>query len=173
MLPASQLWLIPALPLVAAAIGAAAPRTARRLPVFLALAAITGSFLLSVVALVGALAAPAAKLTANFTWFVAGSTPVRLGWLLDPLGALMSVMVCAVSVLVFIFSIAYLREDPRLGRFFTCLSLFVAAMLGLLVANSLLLLLLCWELVGLASYLLIGFWFDRHSAAAAAKSRKQ
>lgn len=169
MLPASQLWLIPALPLVAAVVGAAAPRTARRLPVVLALVAILGSFLLSSAALFGALAAPAAKLTANFTWFLAGSTPVRLGWLLDPLGALMSVLVCAVSVLVFVFSTAYLREDPRIGRFFTCLSLFVAAMLGLLVANSLLLLLVCWELVGLASYLLIGFWFERPAAAAAAK----
>lgn len=169
MLHASQLWLIPALPLLAAVVGAAVPRTARRLPVALALGAIIGSFLLSLGALAGALAAPAAKLTANVTWFWAGSTAVRVGWLLDPLGALMSVLVCGVSVLVFIFSTAYLRDDPRLGRFFTCLSLFVAAMLGLLVANSLLLLLVCWELVGLASYLLIGFWFERPSAAAAAK----
>lgn len=169
MLHASQLWLIPALPLLAAVIGAAAPRSARRLPVVVALGAISGSFLLSLAALAGALAAPAAKLTSNFVWFSAGSTAVRLGWLLDPLGAVMSVLVCGVSVLVFIFSTAYLRDDPRLGRFFTCLSLFVAAMLGLLVANSLLLLLVCWELVGLASYLLIGFWFERPAAAAAAK----
>src|SRR5581483_1557479 len=68
-----------------------------------------------------------------------------------------------------IFSLGYMREDENFTRFFCFMSLFAAAMLGLLIANSLLLLFVCWELVGLASYLLIGFWFHRPEAAAAAK----
>jgi NADH-quinone oxidoreductase subunit L len=78
-------------------------------------------------------------------------------------------MVTFVGTLIFIFSLGYMREDANAKQFFCFLSLFAAAMLGLLVANSLLLLFICWELVGLASYLLIGFWFHKPSAAAAAK----
>ncbi len=78
-------------------------------------------------------------------------------------------MVTFVSLLIFIFSTGYMKEDANAKQFFCFLSLFAAAMLGLLVANSLLLLFVCWELVGLASYLLIGFWFHKPSAAAAAK----
>jgi len=72
-------------------------------------------------------------------------------------------------LLIFIFSLGYMQADANFKQFFCFLSLFAAAMLGVLVANSLLLLFICWELVGLASYLLIGFWFHKPSAAAAAK----
>ena len=81
----------------------------------------------------------------------------------------MAVMVTFVGMLIFVFSVGYMREDRNFARFFCFLSLFAAAMLGLLVANSLLLLFICWEGVGLASYLLIGFWFEKPEAAAAAK----
>jgi NADH-quinone oxidoreductase subunit L len=81
----------------------------------------------------------------------------------------MSVMVTFVGLQIFVFSLGYMHEDANFTRFFCFLSLFASAMLGLIVANSLLLLFIAWELVGLASYLLIGFWFDRPSAAAAAK----
>ncbi len=168
-LPVQLLWLIPALPLLAAGIGSLTPRSGRGLASGAAIVAMAISFLLSCGALATALAQPAAHLVHNFAWFDLGGSAVRLGWLLDPLTAFMCVMVTFVGTLIFIFSTGYLHEDANFTRFFCFLSLFAAAMLGLLVANSLLLLFICWELVGLASYLLIGFWFHKPSAAAAAK----
>ena len=168
-LPVQLLWLIPALPLLAAGLGALTPRSGRKLASGAAILAMAGSFLLSCGALMTALADPAAHLVYNFAWLDLGEGVLRLGWLLDPLTAFMCVMVTFVGLLIFIFSTGYLHEDPNFTRFFCFLSLFAAAMLGLLVANSLLLLFICWELVGLASYLLIGFWFHKPSAAAAAK----
>lgn len=165
----SLLWLIPALPLLAAGIGALTPRSGRKLASTAAIAAMAGAFLVSCGALATALQNPAAHLVHNFAWFDLGAGAVRLGWLLDPLTALMCVMVTFVGLLIFIFSTGYMHEDANFTRFFCFLSLFAAAMLGLLVANSLLLLFVCWELVGLASYLLIGFWFHKPEAAAAAK----
>jgi len=168
-LPVHYLWLIPALPLLAAVIAALTPRSGRTLAAGVAIAAMVLSFFLSCSALATALAQPAAHATASFNWFDLGNGAVRLGWLLDPLTAFMCVMVTFVSTLIFIFSLGYMKEDANFTRFFCFLSLFAAAMLGILVANSLLLLFVCWELVGLASYLLIGFWFHKPEAAAAAK----
>jgi len=169
MISASQIWLIPALPLLAAAVGALTPRGGRRLAAGATIAAMGAAFLISCGALAGALADPSAHQAANFTWFEVGAGAMRLGWLLDPLTGFMCVMVTFVSLLIFIFSTGYMKEDANFTRFFCFLSLFAAAMLGLIVANSLLLLFICWELVGLASYLLIGFWFHKPEAAAAAK----
>jgi len=163
------LWLIPALPLAAAAIGALTPRGGRTLAAGAAIAAMLGSFVLSCLALRTALVDPSAHLTHNFTWFAFGSEALQLGWLLDPLTAFMCVMVTFVGSLIFIFSTGYMKEDANFTRFFCFLSLFAAAMLGIFVANSLLLVFVSWELVGLASYLLIGFWFHKPEAAAAAK----
>ncbi|MDP1581527.1 MAG: NADH-quinone oxidoreductase subunit L [Candidatus Didemnitutus sp.] len=168
-LSASFLWLIPALPLTAAAIGALTPRGGRKLAAGAAILSMVGAFVLSCLALHGALADPSVHATYNFNWFDLGAGSLRLGFLLDPLTAFMCVMVTFVGLLIFIFSTGYMKEDANFTRFFCFLSLFAAAMLGLLVANSLLLLFICWELVGLASYLLIGFWFHKPSAAAAAK----
>jgi NADH-quinone oxidoreductase subunit L len=78
-------------------------------------------------------------------------------------------MVTFVGLLIFIYSVGYMAHDDNFARFFCFLSLFAGAMLGLVIANSLLLLFICWEIVGLTSYLLIGFWYQRPSAAAAAK----
>ncbi|MBI2517273.1 MAG: NADH-quinone oxidoreductase subunit L [Opitutae bacterium] len=166
---AQHLWLIPALPLAAAAVGALTPRGGRKLAAGAALGAMGAAFVLACLALQTALADPAAKLVSNFDWFDLGNGALRLGFLLDPLTAFMAVMVTFVGLLIFIFSTGYMKEDANYKQFFCFLSLFAAAMLGLVVANSLLLLFICWELVGLASYLLIGFWFHKPSAAAAAK----
>jgi NADH-quinone oxidoreductase subunit L len=168
-LSAQSLWLIPALPLASAAIGALTPRGGRTVASGAAILSMAAAFVVSCLALNGALADPAAKQVYNFAWFDLGSGALRLGFLLDPLTAFMCVMVTFVGLLIFIFSTGYMKEDPNSKQFFCFLSLFAAAMLGLLVANSLLLLFICWELVGLASYLLIGFWFHKPSAAAAAK----
>jgi NADH:ubiquinone oxidoreductase subunit 5 (subunit L)/multisubunit Na+/H+ antiporter MnhA subunit len=107
--------------------------------------------------------------TVNFTWFRFGSSTVDLGWVLDPLSAIMLVMVSFVGLLIFIYSTGYMAHDENFTRFFCFLSLFAGAMLGVVISNSLLLLFMCWEIVGLTSYLLIGFWYQKPSAAAAAK----
>ncbi|PAW85484.1 MAG: NADH-quinone oxidoreductase subunit L [Opitutia bacterium Tous-C10FEB] len=166
---ANHLWLIPTLPLLAAGLGALAPSKDRRLAAGSAIVAMAISFVLACLALQSALQAPATHAVANFAWFDLGASPMRLGFLLDPLTAFMCVMVTFVGLLIFIFSLGYMQADANFKQFFCFLSLFAAAMLGVLVANSLLLLFICWELVGLASYLLIGFWFHKPSAAAAAK----
>ena len=135
-----------------------------------------GALVLSCIAFVLALKAPdyASHEVFNFRWFQFGpglddSSSVKLGWLLDPLTAVMLVMVSFVGLLIFIYSTGYMAHDENFTRFFCFLSLFAAAMLGVVIANSLLLFFICWELVGLTSYLLIGFWYHKPSAAAAAK----
>jgi NADH-quinone oxidoreductase subunit L len=162
------LWLIPALPLLASGIGALLKRSQRTLAASVAIAAMSGSFLLAVVAFAQLLPTPQ-RFFFNFNWMQVGSDWLKLGWVLDPLAAAMLVMVTFVGLLIFIYSVAYMHHDENFTRFFCFLSLFAAAMLGLLIANSLLLLFMCWEVVGLASYLLIGFWYERPAAAAAAK----
>ncbi len=169
----SILWLIPALPLLAAAIIALLKRPQRKPAAALAIGSLVLAFLVSCVAFAATLR-PAAgegavRLVHNFAWFDLGESALRLGWLLDPLTAGMLVMVTFVGSLIFIFSVGYMEHDENFTRFFGFLALFAAAMLGLLIANNLLFLFMCWELVGVASYLLIGFWFHKPSAAAAAK----
>jgi NADH:ubiquinone oxidoreductase subunit 5 (subunit L)/multisubunit Na+/H+ antiporter MnhA subunit len=164
-----SLWLIPALPLLAAGWSALLKREARAASASLAIGSMVLAFFLSCAAFLKTLADPAARFTANFDWFVLGETTFRLGWVLDPLAAAMLVMITFVGGLIFIFSVGYMAHDDNFTRFFCFLSLFAAAMLGLVIANSLLLLFMCWELVGLASYLLIGFWFHKPGAAAAAR----
>jgi NADH-quinone oxidoreductase subunit L len=162
------LWLIPLFPLLAAGIGALLKQSRRGFAAALAITGISLSFVLSLVAL-GHLLLQPQRLTSNFRWLQFGGEWVSLGWVLDPLTATMLVMVTFVALLVFIYSVAYMHQDENFTRFFCFLSLFAGAMLGLLIANSLLLLFMCWEVVGLTSYLLIGFWYERPAAAAAAK----
>jgi NADH-quinone oxidoreductase subunit L len=162
------LWLIPALPILAAGIGALLKQSQRTLAATLAICSMSASFVLAVVAFAHLLLTPA-RLFINIPWMQFGNEWVRLGWVLDPLAAVMLVMVTFVGLLIFIYSVAYMHHDENFTRFFCFLSLFAGAMLGVLIANSLLLLFMCWEVVGLTSYLLIGFWYERPAAAAAAK----
>ena len=166
---ATDLWMIPAAPLAAAAISALLPRDCRKLSAGLAIGAMIIALLGSCGMLYSALSVPDKPHYFNFDWLDLGSGALRLGFLNDPLTAFLCVMVTFVTLLIFIFSTGYMKEDANFKQFFCFLSLFAAAMLGLLIANSLLLLFVCWELVGLASYLLIGFWFHKPAAAAAAK----
>ncbi|HTZ58771.1 MAG TPA: NADH-quinone oxidoreductase subunit L [Acidobacteriaceae bacterium] len=162
------LWLIPILPLLAAGVGALLKQRQRRFAASIAIGSMAVSFVLAIAAFARLLFAPQ-RLFVNFPWMQFGSEWVKLGWVLDPLAAVMLVMVTFVGVLIFVYSAAYMHEDENFTRFFCFLSLFAGAMLGLLIANSLLLLFMCWEVVGLTSYLLIGFWYHRPQAAAAAK----
>src|SRR3974390_2817949 len=169
-----SLWLIPALPLAAAALSAVAKRGQRKFAASLAIGAMGLSLVLAFAAFVATLQSSGhvedSRQWFNFRWFqIAGENWVQLGWVLDPLTAVMLVMVCFVGLLIFIYSVGYMAHDENFTRFFCFLSLFAAAMLGLVIANSLLLFFICWEVVGLTSYLLIGFWYHKPSAAAAAK----
>jgi NADH-quinone oxidoreductase subunit L len=163
-----NLWLIPALPTAAAGISALLKQRARRLAASLAIGAMALSFLLSVWAFCAALGNREIQVF-NFRWLEFGDQWLKLGWMLDPLTAVMLVMVTFVGLLIFIYSIGYMEHDENFARFFCFLSLFAGAMLGVVIANSLLLLFMCWEIVGLTSYLLIGFWYANPKAAAAAK----
>jgi NADH-quinone oxidoreductase subunit L len=165
----AHLWLIPALPLVASLLILSLPGAQRTAAAFLAIAGQIAALIFSVSAFVPTLATPGYRSFHNFTWLTFGEQALRLGFVLDPLTAVMLVMITLVSLCIFIFSVGYMAADENFSRFFAYLSFFSAAMLGVVIANSLLLLFICWELVGLASYLLIGFWIHKTSAAAAAK----
>ena len=105
----------------------------------------------------------------NFNWLVSDIVKVPFGFLLDPTSLVMLVIVATISWLVQVYSIGYMAGDPGFGRFYADLSLFALAMLTLVISSGLLQLYIAWELVGLASYLLIGFWYEKFSASEAGK----
>jgi len=168
-----NLWLIPTLPILASGLIALAKQRHRTLAASAAIGSMFLSLLLALTAFAHVLQLTGqgteAREFVNIPWFQLGSEWLKLGWVLDPLTAVMLVMVTFVGLLIFIYSVGYMSHDENFTRFFCFLSLFAGAMLGVLIANSLLLFFMCWEVVGLTSYLLIGFWYFKPSAAAAAK----
>jgi NADH-quinone oxidoreductase subunit L len=164
-----HLWLIPAAPFAASLVILSLPNGRHKSAAALAVAGQIVALGMSFFAFLPTLQTPGFRAPQNFTWFTFGDHALRLGWLLDPLATVMLMMITLVGFCIFAFSIGYMAGDKNFVRFFAYLSFFSGAMLGLVISNSLLLLFICWELVGLASYLLIGFWIDRPSAAAAAK----
>ena len=169
---AQQQWLIPLFPLVAAAIQSLLPRGQRKLSAGLCIAAMGASCILAVRAFLATLGSEhheVERVFFNFTWFQFGDTHLDMGLILDPLTAGMAVMVAFVGFWIFVNATGYMAEDDNFTRFFCFMSLFAASMLGLVVSNNLLSLFICWELVGLCSYLLIGFWYFKPAAAAAMK----
>ncbi|MBI2863311.1 MAG: NADH-quinone oxidoreductase subunit L [Chloroflexi bacterium] len=105
----------------------------------------------------------------SLTWFEVGNYDFRLGMTVDHLAVLMLGVVTLCATLIQLYSVGYMHGDARYPWFFAVLSLFTASMLGLVLADNLLILYMAWELVGLCSYLLIGFWWEKRSAAEAAK----
>ncbi|MDP2727679.1 MAG: NADH-quinone oxidoreductase subunit L [Dehalococcoidia bacterium] len=108
-------------------------------------------------------------LSGTVNWVVIGDTTLHLGIFVDGLTSIMLLVVTSVSLLVQIYSTAYMHGDPGYSRFYAFMSLFTASMLGLILADNLLMIFIFWELVGVCSYLLIGFWFQKPEAASAAK----
>ncbi len=104
-----------------------------------------------------------------FTWIPAGSFVVEVGFVIDALTACLLIVVTTIGLLVHVYSIGYMSHDPGYWRFFAYLNLFMFSMLLLVLASSFLVVFVAWELVGLCSYLLIGFWYRKRSAALAAK----
>jgi NADH-quinone oxidoreductase subunit L len=170
---AQWLWLVPAVPMLGAGVISLLKQPMRKLSSGVAIGSLGFSLLLALAAfghvVSGWSHGYAVREVVNFSWIQVGTTHVELGWVLDPLAAVMLVMVTFVGLLIFIYSTGYMEHDENYTRFFCFLSLFAGAMLGVVIANSILLLFMCWELVGLTSYLLIGFWYQKPSAAAAAK----
>ena len=105
----------------------------------------------------------------EYTWLTIGGMELRFGLMVDSLTAIMLVVVTGVSLMVQVYSHGYMKGDPGYVRYFAFMSLFSAAMIGLVMAGNIIQLFVMWELVGLGSYLLIGFWTHRPSATAAAK----
>ena len=169
----AYLWLIPLLPLVGAIVNVAVGyKLGRRFVNVVAPAMVGLSFVAAAGAVWGlAQLAPNARLVEQtlYRWAAVGDLRVDIALRLDALSAVMILVVTGVGFLIHVYSAEYMGEDEGYARYFAFLNFFVFAMLLLVLANNFLLLYLAWELVGVSSYLLIGFWFHRPTAAAAAK----
>ncbi len=156
--------LIPTLPLIAAAIvglfGRKLPRASAHWITILGVAA---SFALSAYVFMHVLEGHVFN-GSVYTWLISGGTTFEVGFLIDKLSAVMMVVVTFVSLMVHIYTIGYMEEDPGYSRFFSYISLFTFAMLMLVMSNNFMQLFFGWEAVGLVSYLLIGFWYKRPTA---------
>ncbi len=158
-------WLALLLPLASALLIMSATRPMRSLSAYVSVAAVLGSFVCACfIFSQGVVTAPA------LSWIDLGASfRVPLGLTLDPLSRSMLFMVTGVGSLIHIYSLGYMRDDEGKARYFASLSLFMFAMLGIVLANNFVMMFIFWELVGISSYLLIGHWYDKASAADAAK----
>ena len=136
---------------------------------YITIAAIGAAFVLSIIALAAVWDGHGEIGWEPHSWIVIGELEISIGILMDPLTAVLLVVITGVSLLVQIYSQGYMNGDSGYSRYFAFMSLFTASMLGLVLARNIIQLYFFWELVGLCSYLLIGFWYNRPSAAAAAK----
>ena len=166
--PVLSAVLIPLCPLAAFALTWLFARGRPAAAAALSLSAIAVSLVLSLFLLLGQVQAPT-TIQADIPWMPAGHLAISMGILVNPLSALMAVIVTSVSLLVQVYSLGYMKGDPSFPRFFSYLSLFSFSMLTLVLADNFILLYMAWELVGLCSYLLIGFWYQKPEAARAAK----
>jgi NADH-quinone oxidoreductase subunit L len=174
MIPHQLIWLIFFLPLISFAVIAVFIRPfvkpQYRIAGYLTIVAIGGSLALSIWSLFSVMGQSSHSLAVPaINWVSIGGFSIQVGILMDSLTAVMLVVVTLVSLMVQIYSQGYMHGDPGYHRYYAWMSLFTASMLGLVLANNLLMMYVFWEMVGLCSYLLIGFWFQRPSAANAAK----
>ncbi len=169
-LSASTLLVIPLAPLVGALLAGVFGTTfggnwiGRRLSHTLTILGVLVAFVLSAITLKSVALEGARFNETLYTWMVVGGLKMEVGFLVDSLTAMMMVVVTFVSLMVHIYTIGYMGEDEGYNRFFAYISLFTFSMLMLVMSNNLLQLFFGWEAVGLVSYLLIGFWFNRPTA---------
>jgi len=167
---ARLIWVVPLFPLLGALVNGLWGRRYIRDRAHIPAIVSTALALFFALLVVGDIVAdPRATQIVLFDWIVAGPLSVQIGFLADPLSAMMLLVVAGVGFLIHIYSIGYMHGDPGYYRFFAYLNLFMFFMLVLITANNYLLMFVGWEGVGLSSYLLIGFWFERKSAADAGK----
>jgi NADH-quinone oxidoreductase subunit L len=163
-------WLILVFPLAGVLLNAFfGRRLGKRAVAWIACAAVGLAFLVALGILISVRGHEEGTTQKLFSWIAAGALRVDFSLLLDPLSALMATVVTGVSFLIHIYSAGYMADDQRYARYFTYLNLFVFAMLILVLASNYLVMYVGWEGVGLCSYLLIGFWFEKKSAADAGK----
>ena len=165
-------FLIPLFPLAAAFIQAFVGRILPRKGDWVSITAILISACISIGILIGVFSTydPEFLYRTSLTWLdLGGRFTIRMGILVDNMTAVMLIVVSTVSSLVHIYSIGYMHGDPRYSRYYAFLSIFSFSMYGLVLADNLFAIYIFWELVGLSSYLLIGFWFEKKSAADAGK----
>jgi NADH-quinone oxidoreductase subunit L len=139
---------------------------------WIATAAVAGSFVVACIVLAGVLGQPEAHrafVHNYFTWFQVGGLNVPVGILVDPLSITMCMFITGVSALIHLYAIGYMKGDPDYPKFFLYMNLFVFSMLLLVLANNLLLTFVGWEGVGVCSYWLVSYWFQRDAAASAGK----
>ncbi|MFB3817686.1 MAG: NADH-quinone oxidoreductase subunit L [Candidatus Methylomirabilales bacterium] len=161
-------WLVPVLPLVGVVVNGIFGHWVRGRAHVLALATTGLSFLIALGIFLQSLGG--ARLDWSvYQWVPVGKLNAPVGFLVDPLSAVMMLVVTFVGFLIHIYSVGYMHGDPGYARFFTYLNLFMTSMLILVLANNYLLMFLGWEGVGLCSYLLIGFWYEKKSASDAGK----
>ncbi|MDR1431519.1 MAG: NADH-quinone oxidoreductase subunit L, partial [Propionibacteriaceae bacterium] len=168
----SYAWLMIAFPAVGAALLLLAGKAADAFGHWLAVLASLASFVMALavfVQLLGAAEPERAVSVPLFDWISLGSWKISAGLLIDPLSILFALLITGVGTVIHFYSVGYMAHDERRRRFFAFLNLFITAMLILVLADNYLVLFVGWEGVGLASYLLIGFWQHKPSAAAAAK----
>ncbi len=167
------LYLLPLFPLIGFLLnGLFIGRLPKKLISFIGCGSVGLSFIFGVKYLFDLLALPeTGRLMENvlFTWIPSGQFNVNIGFLFDPLSAVMVLVVSGVGFIIHVYSIGYMHDDSGYGRFFTYMNLFVFSMLTLVLADNYLLMFVGWEGVGLCSYLLIGFWFEKQSASDAGK----
>src|SRR5438552_13045261 len=167
--PSGYLWLIPALPLAASVVtGLLGPRWLRDRSHLPCIVATLASCVLSCLVMIY-VTGNEPRIAPYYVWFQTGNVDVGFTLRADALTAIMLVTVTFISSVIAIYSAGYMHGDPGYARYFAEISLFIFSMTGLVLADNLLLLYAFWEGVGLCSYLLIGFWFTKPSAAAAAR----
>ena len=171
----SYAWSLLALPLAGFVINGAAGRRFTRVGVaWVGCGSVGAAFLVSLYAYLQLLSYTPQEMLAKgnvsyYTWATSGHLTIDFGMLVDPLTAVMLLIVTGVGFLIHVYSVGYMRDDPDLSRFFAYMNLFIFSMVLLVVASNFLLLLIGWGLVGLSSYLLIGFWYSRMTAVLAAR----
>jgi len=166
-------WLIPLFPAIGFMInGFFGRRLGKKVVSWVGPSAIGLSFLTSILIFFELIGRPPEQRLFEkviFDWVVSGSFQTVVGYQIDPLSILMALVVSGVSFFIHIYSVGYMHDDPGYTRYFTYLNLFVFMMLNLILANNFLLMFVGWEGVGLCSYLLIGFWYEKDSASNAGK----
>ncbi|NDI36827.1 NADH-quinone oxidoreductase subunit L [Chengkuizengella sediminis] len=167
----SQLaWLIPLFPLIAFVILIAIGKQGNKWSAYISIGFALLSFIFAFLVLLERLNGTMDAYTWNeFDWLSFGNISIRLGFEINNLNAMMLIVVTLVSLLVNLYSKAYMKDDNRITVFYSYISLFTFSMLGLVISVNLLELYIFWELVGVCSFLLIGFWYEKESAKAAAK----
>ncbi|RXZ83441.1 NADH-quinone oxidoreductase subunit L [Paenibacillaceae bacterium] len=162
-------WLIPVFPLIAFLIITALGRGARHAAVLIALTGSLLPFLLSLLVLMEQLGSGEKEYSERFTWLAIGDFHLAMGIEVTHLTALMLAVVTFISLLVNLYSASYMSKDERIAVYYGYVALFTFAMLGLVLSDNLLTMYIFWELVGVCSFLLVGFWYAKPAARAAAK----